>query len=134
MAVKSKNKYYNPNPLKKSTSDCVARAICKATGKDWDTVYAELFKIGFELKVMPNDDEAWKEYLIRAGFIYHSIKVKKGSRRPTVDSFARSHRKGTFVLRVANHIVTCEDGYYFDTWDCGDKSLYGYYEKPEEAE
>lgn len=127
---KTKNKYYNPNPLKKETGDCVVRAIVKATGKDWDTVYKELFEIGFELKVMPNMDEAWKEYLKRAGFIYHPIKVKKGSKRPTVDGFARKNKEGTFVLRVANHIVTCEEGFYYDIWDSGDKSMYGYYEKP----
>ena len=129
MTTKTKNKYYNPNPLKKETGDCVVRAICKATGKDWDTVYWELFEIGLELKVMPNMDEAWKEYLNRAGFIYHPIKVTKGSKRPKVDEFARSHKEGTYVLRVANHIVTCQDGFYYDIWDSGSKALYGYYEK-----
>lgn len=130
--TKTKNKYFNPNPLKKETGDCVVRAIIRATGKEWDEVYRELFEIGFELKVMPNSDECWKEYLIRAGFIYHKIPVKRGSKRPTVDSFARQHKTGVFVLRVANHIVTCDNGYYYDTWDSGECSLYGYWEKPEQ--
>lgn len=35
--------YYNPNPVKdKRTGDCVVRAICKATGFDWETVFAGL--------------------------------------------------------------------------------------------
>jgi len=127
--MKTRNKYYNPNPLKKETGDCVVRALTKATGKEWDEVYKELFEIGFELKVMPNSDEAWKEYLLRNGFEYCKITVKKGSKRPTVDSFTRSNKKGIFVLRVANHLVTAQDGYYYDTWDCGNKSLYGYYKK-----
>lgn len=127
--MKTKNKYYNPNPLKKETGDCVVRAITKATGKDWDTVYKELFEIGFEMKVMPNSDEAWKEYLLRNGFEYCKIPVKKGQKRPTVDSFTRQNKEGTYVLRVANHIVTSQDGYYYDLWDSGDKSLYGYYKK-----
>lgn len=126
---KTRNKYYNPNPLKKETGDCVVRAFCKATGKDWDVVYKELFELGFELKVMPNSRDNWKEYLDRNNFIKHSIKVSRGSRRPTVDSFARNNPKGTFVLQVANHIVTVVDGYYYDTWDCGSRSLYGYWEK-----
>ena len=30
--------YFNPNPVKdKRTGDCVVRAICKATGFDWDS-------------------------------------------------------------------------------------------------
>ena len=126
--AKTKNKYYNPNPLKKETGDCVVRALCKATGKDWELVYSELCQLGFELKVMPNSDECWKEYLIRTGFIYHSIKVKKGSRRPRVDEFARKkeHKDGTYVLKVANHIVTCKEGHYYDTWDSGECCLFSY--------
>lgn len=127
--MKTRNKYFNPNPLKKNTSDCVVRSLVKATGKDWDTVYRELFEIGLELKVMPSNDEAWKEYLIRHGFVYHKIPVKKGQKRPTVNEFATKNRTGTFVLRVANHVVTCKDGYYYDTWDSGKRSLYGYWEK-----
>ena len=35
--------YFNPNPVKdKRTGDCVVRAICKATGFDWETVFAGL--------------------------------------------------------------------------------------------
>ena len=128
--MKTRNRYYNPNPKKNETDDCVVRSICKATGKDWDTVYRELFEIGFELKVMPNMDDAWKEYLKREGFIEHKISNKKGSKRPTVNSFSTTNKSGTFILRVANHIVACEDGYYYDIWDSGNKSLYGYWEKP----
>lgn len=130
MATKSLNKYYNPNPLKKETGDCVVRSICKATGYEWDDVYKGLFEIAFELKVMPNDDEAWKAYLIKEGFIYHPIKVTKGSKRPTVASFTKDNKAGTYVLRVANHMVTCQDGFYYDLWDSGTCSMYGYWEKP----
>lgn len=129
---KSRNKYYNPNPNKLETGDCVIRAICKATGKEWDTVYKELFEIGFKLKVMPNADESWKEYLIEKGFIYHKITNKKGSKRPTVETFAKANSEGTFILRVANHLVTCENGFFYDLFDSGYCSLYGYWEKPKQ--
>lgn len=124
-------KVYNANPLKKKTSDCVVRALCKVTDLDWDTVYKELFDIGYELKVMPNNDESWKEFLRRRGFIYHAIKVKKGSKRPRVNKFSRDN-KGTFILGVANHIVACQGGHYYDTWDSGECCLYTYWEKPSE--
>lgn len=128
---KSRNIYYNPNPKKNRTGDCVVRAMCKAMDKEWDEVYIDLYRIGFELKVMPNADEAWKEYLIQNGFIYHTIPVKKGSKRPTVSEFAKNNKQGTYVLRVAHHLVTCHEGYYYDSWDSGDRSMYGYWEKPE---
>lgn len=128
--MKTRNKYYNPNPNKLEGSDCVVRSICKATGKEWDAIYLELCELGFELKGMPNDKVVWKEYLSRAGFIYHKLSIKKGGKRPTVASFAHEHREGTFVLQVAQHLVTSADGFYYDLFDSGNYSLYGYWEKP----
>ena len=121
--------YKNENPLKKETSDCVVRALATATGESWDTVYKELFEIGFELKVMPNDNEAWREYLTRKGFTKHSISVKKGSKRPTVLGFAKANKEGTHILQVANHITVCKEGVYYDLWDCGECCLYSYWSK-----
>ena len=62
-------------------------------------------------------------------FKYQGISNKKGTRRPTVKSFANTHRNGTYVLRLAHHLVTVVDGFYYDTWDSGEYSLYGYWEK-----
>jgi hypothetical protein len=128
--AKTKNRYFQPNPNKNdNVGDCVVRAMCKATGLDWDTVFKGLFDIAFEKKMMPNSDEVWQEYLIQRGFKYNKLTVKKGSKRPTVNEFATKNKQGTFVLRVANHVVTSLDGYYYDTWDCGHKSMYGYWSK-----
>ena len=30
--------YYNPNPAGNRVGDCAVRAICKATGLDWEAV------------------------------------------------------------------------------------------------
>lgn len=127
---KSLNRYYNPNPIKREGSDCVVRAFCKATEKDWNEMFQELCVLAMELKDMPNSDTVWKEYLKRNDdFIEHSIRIKRGVSRPTVESFARNNKKGTFVLSLANHLVTIVDGYYYDTWDCGHKSVYKYWER-----
>lgn len=61
------------------------------------------------------------------GFDYQGISNKKGSKRPTVEQFAKEHKNGKYVLSVANHVVGCVDGKYYDTWDSGDCCLYGYY-------
>lgn len=128
--TKSRNRYFQPNPKKNDkVGDCVVRAMCKAVDSDWVTVYKVLCNIGLRLGAMPNSDDTWKEFLGKNGFIHHKISVKKGSKRGTVAEFAEKNKKGTFVLSVANHLVTVVDGYYYDTWDCGHKSLYGYYEK-----
>jgi hypothetical protein len=129
---KTRNRFYNPNPVNRTNaSDCVVRAFCKATGREWKTIYMELVEIGLEIGGMPNGDETWKEWIKRNPFIKHSIKIVKGSKRPTVAQFAKEHKKGTFILNVANHLVTVVDGRYYDTWDCGHKCLYGFYELAE---
>jgi len=128
-AVTKHFKQYNPNPANKKTSDCVIRALCKATNKEWDSIYVSLMLIGFELKTIPNDGETWKKYLMERGFVYNSIAVTKGSKRPTVYGFAKEHPEGTYVLKVAKHIVTVVDGYYYDIYDCGVCSVYSYWEK-----
>jgi hypothetical protein len=128
--AKSTNVFFNPNPTKSTkVGDCVVRAMCKATGNDWDTVFKRLCNLAYKYKQMPNSDEIWQKYITENGFEYVSIPVKKGSKRPTVDSFCKENKKGTYVLRVANHVVTVADGRSWDTWDCSDKSVYGYWNK-----
>lgn len=128
--AKSKNKYFNPNPLKKEIGDCVVRALCALEDKDWNDVYRELCDIGFELKAMPNDKVTYEEYLKRHGYTRTPVSNKKGTKRPTVNDMAvRSKTEGSIYCDVANHCVTVKDGYILDLWDSGCKSLYGYWTK-----
>lgn len=120
-------RYHNPNPSGKEVGDCVYRALCVVTGKDWMTVYDELANIGRELYCPPNYSDCYEEYLRRNGFKYHGISNKKGTKRPTVESFTKDHKVGVYFLRVANHAVGIRDGLYYDIWESGDKSLYGYW-------
>jgi hypothetical protein len=118
-------KYYQPNP-KGKCGDCVVRAVSKAIREDWETVYTMLCLTGKSLYRMPNERDTYSVVLEKYGFKYHGISNAKGSKRPKVSEFAGKH-KGIAVLRLANHLVAVEDGYYWDIWDCGNKSLYGYW-------
>lgn len=124
-------KYYQPNKkdLKDQYGDCVIRSLTKALNKEWIEVFDELVPIARENQCMPNSKVCYEQFLIENGFTYHGISNKKGTTRPTVDRFAKDHKTGTYVLRVANHLVTVVDGIYYDTWDSGHKSLYGYWGK-----
>ena len=128
--MKSRNKYYNPNPAKKETGDCVVRAICAATGMSWDDVFTGLCTVAFRAKSMPSCKSAYSEYLTELGFSRTPISNKKGSKRPTVDDMAKRSKDGAvYVCEVAGHLVTARDGAYLDLWECGHKSLYGYWTK-----
>ena len=128
--MKDRNKYYNPNPRKKEVDDCVVRALCKATGKEWNEVYRRLCEIGLEEKVMPNEQNCYERFLKENGFTKIKLSIEKGSRRPTVSEMALKSENGrTYVCRITNHLVTAKDGFYWDTWESGDNCLYSYFTK-----
>lgn len=127
-------KYYQPNrkDLKDKYGDCTIRALSKALNVSWIEAFELTIPYCKEYQCtnifdMPHNLEA--EVMSKLGFKYYGISNKSGSKRPTVAGFAKTHNKGVFILNVANHEVAVIDGVYFDTWDCGSKSLYGYYEK-----
>lgn len=124
-------KYYQPNKkdVKDRYGDCVVRALTKVMNKTWLEVFNELIPYAIEIQCMPNSKTCYEKYLKDNGFEYRGISNKKGSKRPTVESFTKEHKAGTFFLNVANHVVSVVDGIYYDTWDSGQCCLYGYYEK-----
>lgn len=123
--------YYQPNKKQssKGTSDCVIRALTKVMGKEWLEVFDDLTVIAREAQTMPNNKECYTKYLTDNNFKYTGISNKKGTKRPTVYSFAKEHKNGTYFVVVANHVVAVVDGAYYDTWDSGECCLYGYWEK-----
>lgn len=126
--------YYQPNKkdLKDRYGDCTIRALSKALNCTWLEAFDKMIPLCREYQVSNVFDAPSiieREIIGRLGFNYVGVSNKKGSKRPTVDSFAKDHPEGIFILNVANHEVACVNGKYYDTWDCGYKSLYGYYEK-----
>ena len=135
MAKKSPRfKYYQPNSksLKDDYGDCTIRALSKALNCSWLEAFDKTVPLCRAYQVVniffgPLDIR--KEILKSLGFEYTGISNKRGTKRPTVDTFAKEHKTGTYILNVANHEVACVDGFYYDTWDSGNCSLYGYFEK-----
>lgn len=127
-------KYFQPNKkdLKDKASDCQIRALCKALDIDWLEAFDLTIPICREIQSYTifggSDVKRVNESLKRLGFDYTGVSNTKGTKRPTVKSFANAHKTGRYILRVAHHVVACVDGVYYDTWDSGSCSLYGYYE------
>lgn len=121
--------YYQPNDkdLKDNYGDCVIRALTKVTGLGWMEVFTDMLSICTQYQALHNNQVVYTEYLKSKGFKYTGISNKKGTKRPTVKSFAKEHKTGVYFVTVANHVVAVVDGQYFDTWDCGEKSMYGYW-------
>lgn len=130
--------YFQPNDkdIKDEFGDCQVRALSKALGLTWLEAFDITIPICREFQTYTifgacGNMEKKKEALGRLGFAYTGVSNKRGTKRPTVDSFAKDHPTGSFICNVANHVVAVVDGKYYDTWDCGECSLYGYYTRTE---
>ncbi len=111
----SQYKHFNPNPCNCRVGDCTVRAICKATGKEWQIVYCALAAYGLSAHDMPSANHVWGKYLRELGFHRYLIEDEDS----TVEDFCRTHPEGTYILAIEGHVVCVQDGFYYDSWDSG---------------
>ena len=124
---KGRFRFYNENPKSLvSASDCVVRAIAKATGISWDEVYQNLCLVGLRVKDMPSSKRVYRRYLNNIS------KMEKqpwnGNRKYTLTEFAEEFNRGTYVVSIANHLTVIIDGFIYDTWDCSQYTVGNYWE------
>ena len=62
-----------------------------------------------EVQAVPNASQVYSKYLEDNGFKWIGLKVKKGCKRPTVQSFAKEHLVGRYFLIPAHHFVAVSD-------------------------
>ena len=126
--------YYQPNKkdIKDKFGDCTIRALSKALDVTWLEAFDKTIPICRREQVSNLFDapaHIRRKFLDELGFDYHGISNKRGTTRPTVYEFAKDHPTGTYICNVASHEVAVVDGMYYDTWDSGNRPLYGYFEK-----
>lgn len=119
---------YNPNPHDKIVGDCAVRACCKAMGSTWNTTFRKLSQIAYRQKDVLSANTAWGELLEKNGFTRYNEPLGTA-----VKDFCITHPIGTYVLGLDGHVVAVQDGFYFDTWDSGDKHIICYWEKKEDG-
>lgn len=123
----SHHKQYNPNPARSRVGDCTVRAICKATGQEWNKVYCALAAYGLHAKDMPSANHVWGRYLREQGFRRYLIDDDKDNY--TVEDFCRDNPTGTYILAIEGHVVCVQDGFYYDSWDSGQEIPVFYWTK-----
>lgn len=121
---------FNPNPERKLVDDCVVRAICRLTGKDWERVYTELFVEGMHVHDWPWKNFVWGNYLVRHGFV-QSLIPNTCPNCFTVKDFCVAYPRGSYLLAIGDHVVAVVDGDYYDTWDSGDEVPVYYWRRKE---
>ena len=121
-------KFFNPNPKGQKVGDCAVRAIAKAIGKEWEDAYIGLCSQGLLYSDLPSANYVWGMYLRKFGFDQKMI-PSICPQCVSVSRFAEEHPEGKYVLACQNHVVTVDDGDYYDTWDSGDEIVLYYWQK-----
>lgn len=109
---------FNPNPKGLLVGDCTVRAICAATGMDWNAAHKALCDLSGDLADMPSADRVWWTLLEHLGFRRQRL-IDRCPDCYTVIDFCYDHPKGTFILGPKDHAVCVIDGSYWDSWDSG---------------
>lgn len=128
--------------FKGTTGDCVCRAICNATGKDYKEIYdlinqiAKKERTGKRKKGKSNARTGVYNYTDKE--IIENILGWKWVPTMTIGSGCKVHLNeydlpsGTLIVRVTRHLTCVKDGVLYDTYDCsrnGTRCVYGYWYK-----
>ena len=110
----SRYKYYNRNPKRVHSKDCVCRAISTATGLCYEAVDNLLELTSTEYKC---DKLCVRCYghLLSEVLCYPK---KNCNFERTVESVALEYPRNKLVIRVDSHLTTSVNGIILDIWDC----------------
>lgn len=134
-----RSKYYKAEHV----GDCVVRAICNATGKDYKEVYDALSKLAKKERVgkrkkcisSPRNGMYKKTYRIYIEEELHWKWVSCSGIGMGISVHLRSDelpKTGTYIIKVSKHLTCVKDGVLYDTYDCsrnGTRAVYGYWKK-----
>lgn len=106
-------KYHNANPLGDIESDCVCRAISKATNLEYYDVEEKLYLIA-ELFGCETLCVCCYKHLLENIFGLEP-KMAHGA---TVGDIARAYRDDVVLIRIDGHLTVSRYGVVYDLWDC----------------
>ena len=113
---------FQPNPVKKDTSDCSIRAVSKILNISWLEAFDLLVDYGRKYSEQPNNSRNINTVLYEK-LDMHVYLPKKNI---TFEKFAHLHPKGTYALNSKGHICALVDGKLYDSWDSRTLDLFFY--------
>ena len=129
-----RSKYYDAIKV----GDCVTRAICNATGKDYKEVYDLINSYASSEK---RTNKSTSRNGVSKGTTYRVLTDMGWTWVPTmfIGRGCQVHLNenelpsGIIIVSVSKHLACVKDGVLFDTFDCtrgGRRCVYGYYTPP----
>lgn len=134
-----RSKYFKADHV----GDCVTRAICNATGKDYKEVYDALTELSKKERVGKRKrgissarngvyKSTYTKYLNSLGWEFVAcMGIGTGCTMHLVEEELPKN-EGPIIVSLSKHLSCVKDGKIYDTYDCsrdGTRCVYGYFRK-----
>ena len=100
-------------PVTSAVDDCVIQSLAAVTDRSWLSIYAEACELGYKYRCMPHSYRMVKEFMKKHGG--EEVPLEKGAAN-RVDTFARTHTKGRYLLPCPGHCTAVIDGIVYDSY------------------
>lgn len=119
--------YYNCNPHRKLTSDCVVRAICSSMGESWESVLNGLVKCSIETGYFMNTQECYGKYLKEHGYVKQKQPTHKDGTKMKFSEFSQVFDGHAVCHCGKGHMTYVADNAAWDIWDVSDEVVGNYW-------
>jgi hypothetical protein len=126
--------YYNCNPLRRLTDDCVIRAICSSTGESWEKVLRDLTEYCVKTGYMLNTPECYGVYLKDIGYVKQKQPISKDGKKMRFKEFVHKFNGHAIAHCGKGHITYVADNATWDIWDVSDEVVGKYWVHQAELE
>lgn len=115
--------YYNNNPNKYKTSDCVVRAISVALDKSWENILSDLTLYALKYKYFINCQELYEIYLKDNGWKKNKYPHKRNGNKYLLGEWLKSFGKEAIVTIDEDHLTYVNNHIVYDIWNCTDNEV-----------
>ena len=114
-------RYYNCNPYKKLTDDCVIRAICSSTGESWEDTMMILAKWSIKTGYMLNTPECYGSYLESIGYVKQKQPLQTDGKKVRFKDFCQDFDGHAICHCGKGHMTYVADNHVWDIWNTEDE-------------
>ena len=116
-------RYYNSNPNKNKTSDCVVRSISTALNKSWEDVLKELTEYALKHKHFPNCQEIYEIYLKDNKWKKHNAPHKRNGDVYLLGEWLKKFGDEAIVTIDDDHLTYVNNHIVYDIWNCTENEV-----------
>jgi hypothetical protein len=116
-------RYYNNNPNKYRTGDCVVRAISTALDKSWGDVLQDLTSYALKYKYFINCQELYEIYLKDHKWKKHKAPSKRNGDVYSLGDWLKTFGGEAIVTIDDDHLTYVNHHIVYDIWNCTDNEV-----------